>query len=206
MTSTKPPAVVLLAASAGGIQALSTILSGLSKDFAAPIVVVLHRPAEHKSLLASILSRRTALPVVDAEAGESLRPGTVYLAKPDRHLTVDHHGRFAYLDGHRIRHVMSSANPLFTSAADVFGGGAIGVVLTGTDADGTDGVQAISEEGGVVIAQNRATSEYFGMPQSAIQTGVVDYVLPLPEIAPALVRLVGERARPAHTVRPERHE
>jgi two-component system, chemotaxis family, protein-glutamate methylesterase/glutaminase len=194
MTSSKPPAVVLIAASAGGVQALSTILHGLPKSFSAPIVIALHRPPGYESLLPSILKRQTALPVVEANAGEALKPGTVYIAKADQHLTVDHAGRFAYMNGHRIRHVLSSANPLFISAADVFGGGAIGVVLTGTDSDGTDGVQAISGEGGVVIAQNRATSEFFDMPRSAIHTGVVDYVLPLDEIAPALVRVVDERS------------
>ena len=116
------------------------------------------------------------------------------IARADRHLTVTHNARFEYLDGHRIRHVLSSANPLFTSAADVFGTGAIGVVLTGTDHDGTDGVQAISGEGGLVIAQDKGTSEHFGMPRSAILTGAVHWVLPLEEIAPALVRVAKARS------------
>lgn len=195
MTSTKPPAVVvLMATSAGGVRAVSTILHGLPKDFPAPIVIVLHRRPSHRSLLPTILGRQTTLPVVDAVAGETLEPGTVYIARADRHLTVDPTGRFEYSNGHRIRHVLSSANPLFASAADVFGNRAIGVVLTGTDSDATDGVQAINEEGGIVIAQNKATSEHFGMPHSAIGTGAVKYVLPLEEIAPTLVRMANERA------------
>jgi two-component system chemotaxis response regulator CheB len=111
----------------------------------------------------------------------------VYVASPDLHLTVTRTGRFAYSDGYRIRHVLSSANPLFASPAESFGPGAIGVVLTGYDADGTDGVQAIRSCGGTVIAQDERTSEQFAMPSSAIRPGAVDSVLE--EIVPALVRL-----------------
>ena len=200
MTSTKPPAVVLIAASAGGVQALSTILHGLPKEFPAPIVVVQHRPARHRSLLVKILEKRTVLPVINAVDGETLEAGTVYVARADQHLTVTNNGRFAYSDGHRIRNVLSSANPLFASAANTFGAGAIGLVLTGMDSDGTDGLQAIKEHGGVVIVQDRATSAHFDMPRSAISTGAVDYILPLEEIAPALRRVT--RARSSVTSAP----
>ncbi len=186
--------VVVIAASAGGLQAISTILEALPPDFPAPIVIVLHRSPGYELLLPSIFKRRTVLPVIAAAAGETVVPGNVYVANADRHLMLDREGRFTYVDGRRIRHVFSSANPLFASAADVCGPGAIGVVLTGTGQDGTDGVQAISERGGAVIAQNRATSRCFGMPDSAIGTGAVDYVLPLEGIAPALVRLARERS------------
>jgi len=205
-TQPPPRVAVLVAASAGGVQALSTIVHGLPADFPAPIVIVQHRPAGYKSLLAEILRRRSALPVTEAIAGDTLKPGTVYLARADRHLTVTHAGRFEYLDGHPIRHVLSSANPLFTSAADVFGTGAIGIVLTGTGHDGTDGVQAISEGGGVVIAQDRATSEYFDMPRSAISTGAVNYVLPLEDIAPALVVVAKARSHGTNTFGRDAHE
>ena len=97
--------------------------------------------------------------------------------------------RFELIDGRRIRHVFSSANPLFTTAADVLGP-VIGVVLTGMGRDGTDGVQAVKEAGGVVIAQDEATSEWFSMPRSAIATGAVDYVLPLDRIGAKLVELL----------------
>ena len=190
----KAPAIVVIGASAGGIQAVSTILQGLPKDFPVPIVVVQHRSPKAKSLLTSILQRRSALRVVEALEGESLKPGTVYVARADQHLTVTNAGCFAYVNGRRIHHLLSSATPLFHSAADVYGAGAIGVVLTGGGRNGTDGVQAIKGRGGVVIAQNETTSEYFSMPREAIMTGAVDYVLPLEEIAPALVRVVGASA------------
>ncbi|HEY4589270.1 MAG TPA: chemotaxis protein CheB, partial [Thermoanaerobaculia bacterium] len=92
-------------------------------------------------------------------------------------------------DGSRIRHLRSSANPLFDSAADVFDGRLIAVVLTGSAQDGTDGVQSVKARGGVVIAQDEASSAAFGMPGSAIATGCVDQILPLQESGPALRRL-----------------
>lgn len=163
------------------------------RDFPAPIVVVQHRTAAPQSFLASVLASRSALPVVDAEAGGTIEGGVVYVARPDLHLTVTPANRFAYVNGTRIRHALSSANPLFASAAAVFGVGIIGVVLTGFGCDGTDGVQAISAHGRVVIAQDEETSHNFGMPRSAIGTGVVVGALPIEAIAPALVRLVGRR-------------
>jgi two-component system chemotaxis response regulator CheB len=183
------PKVVVMVASAGGIQALLKVLSNLPATFTAPIVVVQHRTPEPKSLLTRVLSRCTPLRVVDAKDEDVLQPGTVYVARPDRHLTITQEQQVRYSNGHRIRHVLSSANPLFKSAAETFGPGTIGVVLTGTDGDGTDGVQAIKNSGGIVIAQDERTSEHFGMPQSAITSGAVDYVLPVDEIAPILQRL-----------------
>jgi len=99
----------------------------------------------------------------------------------------------------KIRHVLSSANPLFTSAAGVYGDGVIAVVLTGGDSDATDGVQSVSEAGGIVIAQDEATPQNFSMPRSAIKTGSVDYVLPLDEIAPKLLDLLSARRAIDHT-------
>lgn len=138
---------------------------------------------------------------------EAMQPGTVYLAPPALHLIVGRDWRLALTDGYRIRHVLSSANPLFASAAEAFGARVIAVVLTGSDRDATDGVQAVKVQGGIVIAQDRATSEWFAMPRLAIETGCVDRILPLGEIAPALVRLVtattdaggGSRPVPADT-------
>lgn len=115
--------------------------------------------------------------------------GTVNLGPADRHLLVQPGKRFISLDGHKIRHVLSSANPLFESAAEALGSKEIAVVLTGGDRDATDGVQTVRAHGGVVIAQDEATSRVFSVPESAIQTGCVGYVLPLGEIAPALIRL-----------------
>lgn len=181
--------VVVVAASVGGVSALQKILGGLPADFPLPILVVQHRSARMPNLLARVLGRRSALSVKTAEYGEALAPGTVYLAPPQEHLIVRRDGSLSMVDGHKIRHLRSSANPLFASAAQVFGPGVIAVVLTGGDRDATDGVQTVKQRGGIVIAQDEPSSVLFSMPHSAIETGCVDAILPLHEIATELQRL-----------------
>lgn len=179
-----------MAASAGGVQALQRVLSGLPPDFPLPVAIVQHRTGNPPNLLARVLGRHTPLTVKTAEKGETMVPGTVYLAPPREHLVIRRDETLALVDGHRkIRHVFSSANPLFASAAQVYGDGVIAVVLTGADSDATDGVQSVRQRGGIVIAQDQATSHVFGMPHAAISTGAVNAVLPLPDIARELERL-----------------
>ncbi len=185
-----PFPVVLMASSAGGLHALTTIIEALPADFPAAIVIVQHRTARLPLLLSRIIGRRSLLPVFDALDQQLIRPGNVYIARPDLHLIIEPDGRFSYLDGGRIRYVLSSANPLFASGARTFGPNAIAVVLTGCGMDGTDGVQDIRAHGGTVIAQDEATSAHFGMPGAAIDSGAVDYVKALPAIAPMLMELV----------------
>jgi len=192
--ATKSQAVVVIGASMGGIEALSTILRDLPVDFPVPIVVVQHRPPRTDSWLVPILQRCTKMPVVEASEGDLLKAGVVYVARADQHATLTDAGRVAYHNGRRVHFLLSSATPLFESAAVIYGVGAIGVVLTGYGRNGTDGVQAIQRHGGIVIAQDKATSKQFGMPGSAIATGAVEYVLPLEDIAPALVRVAKARS------------
>lgn len=187
------PPVVLIAASADGIAAITAITAALPRDFPAAIVIVQHRPATVESFLTSILAKRTQLPVDDAVKGQRLNSGTIYVASPKKHLTFTEDGFFQYVDGIRIRHSLSSANPLFESAARIFGPKAIAVVLTGSGMDATDGVQAIKTHGGTVIAQDPATARFQGMPTSAIRTGAVDFVLSLQEIGPRLLALVQQK-------------
>jgi two-component system chemotaxis response regulator CheB len=188
--------VVALAASAGGLQALTEVLSHLPPDFPAATVVVQHLDRRHRSLMANILSRRTRLIVKEAEEGDALRPGAVYIAPPDQHLLVNRGGTLSLSHTELVHFVRPSADLLFESVAASLKDRAIAVVLTGSGSDGSMGVQAVKKMGGTVIAQDEATSEVFGMPHAAIQTGSVDFVLPLDEIAPALVSLVmsGETA------------
>jgi two-component system chemotaxis response regulator CheB len=182
--------LVAIAASAGGVEAISTLLAALPADFPIPIAIVQHRTTQPPNLQAKVLGRHSRLAVKIAEQDELMRAGTVYLAPPDLHLTVRADRSVNLGDGHRIRHVLSSANPLFSSAAETLGGRVIAVVLTGGDRDATDGVQSVRACGGVVLAQDEATSAHFAMPRSAIETGCVDIVLPLADIAPTLVELV----------------
>lgn len=182
--------VVVVAASADGIEAVSRVLGALPAGFPAAVLVVQHRSHRGGSVLARILARRTPLPVRDAVQGASLESGVVYLAPADQHLLVTPDRTLSFSDGRRIRHLLSSANPLFTSAALSIGPRLIAVVLTGSGFDATDGVQAVKAAGGVVIAQDPTTSKFPSMPASAVATGAVDLVLPLEEIGPALCRLV----------------
>jgi two-component system chemotaxis response regulator CheB len=182
--------VVAVAASAGGLQALSGVLSLLPADFPAALVVVQHLDPRHRSLMADILSRRTALKVKQAEEGDELSPGTVHIAPPNKHLLVNPDGTLTLAQSELVHFVRPSADLLFESVAASYKERAIAVVLTGTGSDGTMGVQAIKKMGGTVIAQDEATAEFFGMPGAAIQTGNVDFVLPLKEIPSALVTLV----------------
>lgn len=182
-----------IAASAGGLEALRPILRSLAPDLPAAIAVVLHRPPGHVGDLLNILGRSTPWPVGLAGQGQAIEPRHVYLAPSESHLTVTPEQRFLCRDGTRIRFVRSSANPLFDSAARVFEGRVIAVVLSGSGADATDGVQAVKARGGIVIAQEPATAPQSSMPESAIRTGAVDYVLPVEAIGPALNDLVHGR-------------
>jgi two-component system chemotaxis response regulator CheB len=182
--------VVALAASAGGLMALSQVLSALPPDFPAAVVVVQHLDPRHRSLMADILSRRTPLKVKQAEEGDSLNPAMVYIAPPNRHLLVNPKGTLSLSQSERVHFLRPSADLLFESVASNYKERAIAVVLTGTGSDGAMGVQAIKKMGGTVIVQDEKTSEFFGMPAAAIQTGNTDFILPLDEIASALVTLV----------------
>jgi two-component system, chemotaxis family, protein-glutamate methylesterase/glutaminase len=182
--------VIAVATSAGGLKALSQLLAPLPRDFPCAIVVVQHLDPRHRSLMAEILSRRTALPVTQAAEGDKLEPGTVHIAPPNRHLLVNPDGSLSLAQTELVHFVRPSADLLFESVAASFKERAIAVVLTGTGSDGSMGVQAIKKMGGTVLAQDESSSEFFGMPNAAIQTGCVDFVLSLGEIPGALVTLV----------------
>lgn len=182
--------VVAMAASAGGLTALSDVLSALPPDFPATIVVVQHLDPRHRSLMAEILDRRTKLKVKQATEGESLAAGTVYIAPPNRHMLINRDATVSLTQSELVHFVRPSADLLFESVAASYKERAICVILTGTGSDGSMGVRAIKKMGGTVVAQDKTTSEFFGMPGAAIETGSVDFVLPLGEIAAALVTLV----------------
>lgn len=182
--------LVAFASSAGGLGALSAVLSGLPEAFPAAIAVVQHLDPRHRSLMAKILSGRTVLSVKEAEEGDRLRTGCVYIAPPDRHMLINTGGTITLTQSEMVHFVRPSADLLFESVAASHKDRAIAVVLTGSGSDGKMGVKAIKKMGGTVIAQNQETSEFFGMPGAAIESGNVDFILPLNEISSALVTLV----------------
>jgi two-component system chemotaxis response regulator CheB len=182
--------VVAIAASAGGLKALTVLLSALPVALPAAVVVVQHLAPDHISYMAKILGERIALPVHQARDGERLRPGIVYVAPPDYHVLLRRNGAITLSHTAQVHFVRPSADVLFESVAANWGPRCIAVVLTGAGSDGARGIQAVKRAGGTVIAQDEATSEFFGMPGAAIQTGSVDLILPLDEIAGALVALL----------------
>jgi two-component system chemotaxis response regulator CheB len=182
--------IVALAASAGGLKALSHVLSGLPANFPASIVVVQHLDPRHRSLMAEILGKRTVLDVRQAQDGDTLETGVVYIAPPDHHLLVNRNGTLSLSHSELVHFVRPSADLLFESVAASYKNRAIAVVLTGAGRDGAMGIEAVKKMGGTTIAQNETTAEHSGMPSAAIATHKVDFVLELDEIAPALITLV----------------
>jgi len=187
-----PFPVIAMAASVGGLEALSVILGGLPAGFPAAVAIVMHLSPDHKSILPEILSRRTHLLVKQACTGDVLCRSCVFVAPPNHHLSVAPSGRLklSSSSAKKINYARPSAEPLFVSVATVYQRSAIAVVLTGGDGDGSFGVQIIKDKGGKVIAQDRPTSRDFSMPKSSIETGDVDYILPLDKIAAKLIELV----------------
>ena len=180
---------VALAASAGGLAALTTIVTGLDDSFPTPILVVQHLDRRHRSLMAEMLSRRTSLDVTEALDGDKIEPGSAYVAPPDHHLLVNADGTISLSQTELVHFVRPSADLLFESAAAAFRDRVIAVVLSGTGSDGAMGIRAVKKMGGTTIAQDES-AQFGGMPRAAIETGDIDFVLPIEEIAPALVSLV----------------
>jgi two-component system chemotaxis response regulator CheB len=182
--------IVAVASSAGGIHGLATLLGALDADLPVPVLVVQHLDPRHRTVIAEVLGRRTSLSVKLAEDRERTSPATVYIAPPDRHLLVGPGGLLTLTDSELVHFVRPSADLLFESVAGAYGPRAIACVLTGTGRDGAMGVDAVKTRGGTVIAQDPATAEFKGMPEAAVGTGTVDFVLPLEEIAAVIRGLV----------------
>ena len=180
---------VAIGSSAGGLKALSTVLSGLLGDLPVAVLVVQHLEPRHKSLIAEILQRNCKMKVKEAEHGEDLNLSTVYIAPPNKHMLANDR-KIVLTSTAFVHFVRPSIDLLFESVAADFGNKSIGVILTGTGSDGSMGIRAIKERGGTTIASDERTSEFFGMPEAAITTGAVDFILPLQDIAHAIEVLV----------------
>ena len=159
------------------------VLADLNADFPVPIAIVQHLDASRSSQLPGILARRTALAVKEAAEGDALSSGCVYIAPPGHHLVIGAPGIVSLTDTDRVHFVRPSADLLFESAA-LHCAPAIAVVLTGTGVDGSAGLASIKRTGGVAIAQAHAAFE--GMPRAAIETGLIDFILPLEDIGSRL--------------------
>jgi two-component system chemotaxis response regulator CheB len=186
--------VIVIGASAGGVEAISRIVADLPPDIRASVFVVLHI-SRGRSMLPEILTRAGRLPAAHPTDGEPLQYGRIYVGPPDHHVVI--------LDGAvRVVHTASengvrpAVDPLFRSAARAYGSRVIGVILTGALDDGTAGIAAIKEAGGITIAQDPDEAFSPGMPRSAIASGMIDHVVPLRNIPLLLAALVDEDAPP----------
>ena len=182
--------ILAVASSAGGVSALRELFGALPANLPVPVVVVQHLDPRHETVIAEVVGRHTPLTVKLAEADETVKAGVVYVAPPNRHLLVDAQGTLSLSQSAMVHFVRPSADLLFESVAGAFGAGVIACVLTGTGSDGAMGVRAVKARGGTVIAEDPATAEFNSMPEAAIATGDVDFVLPLEEIADVVAGLV----------------
>jgi two-component system chemotaxis response regulator CheB len=183
--------IVVIGASAGGIEAVQSLMRALPPDLPAALFLVIHIPTVGVSALARILGRASRLPVETAQDGAPIRPGVLSVAPPNRHLLV-RAGAMAVVhepDEHRQR---PAIDPLFRSAAQAYGPRVVGIVLSGMLDDGTDGLIDIKTAGGLAIVQHPDEAAFSSMPRSAMAATDVDYCLPIAEIAELLPRLVRE--------------
>ncbi len=186
-----PQRLVVIGASAGGVAALRQLSAALPANFGAPVLIVLHIGA-HESLLPAMIAADCALDVAPAVDGEPLRPGTIRIAPPDRHLTVED-GTARLMRSAKENFARPAIDPLFRSAALDFDSRAIGVVLTGMLDDGTAGLQAIKGAGGIAVVQDPADALEPSMPASALRHVDVDHCVPLVEMPALLARLVSSQ-------------
>ncbi len=199
--------MVVVGASAGGVEALQHIVAALPADYPGAVCVVLHIPPQAPSVLPRILSRAARLRCVAAEDGMALHAGMVYVAPPDHHVLLAP-GRIRVTRGPRENGHRPAVDPLFRTAARVYGPRAVGVVLTGNLDDGTRGLREIVRRGGAAVVQAPDEAPFPSMPNSAIVHVAVDHVLPVAHIGPLLARLAagGDAGRPPELAMPHDHD
>lgn len=176
-------------ASAGGLEALQEFFKSVSMQSGVAYVVVQHLSPDYKSLMDELLARHTKLPIKKIESGMELLPDTIYLIPPKHNLTV-FHGKLLLEENHLNRSVNLPIDIFFRSLAADLGTRSVGIILSGTGSDGTLGIKAIKEAGGMVMVQSEKTAKFDGMPKSSIATGLVDYILPPAEMPEALLNYI----------------
>ena len=199
--------VVVIGASAGGVEALTRVVAGLPADFAASVFVVLHMRPDARSALAEILRRSGPLPAYQAEDRQPVQRGHIYVAPPNRHLVLQR-GHTVLEAGPRENSARPAVDVLFRSAARAYGPRVVGVVLSGTLRDGALGLAAIKMRGGVTVVQDPDEAMFSGMPESALDTTEVDYCLRAAEISLRLAELThhGIEHEPMQTSEPDYSE
>jgi two-component system, chemotaxis family, protein-glutamate methylesterase/glutaminase len=189
-SNTKGFDLVVFASSAGGVRALMKIISELPADLPAAVMIVQHLHPDHKNYLPTILAWDVHMKVKQAEDGDQIQSGWVYIAPPDHHMKVAAQRKIQLSHEPQVNYVRPSADVLFKSAARNYGDRLIAVVLSGTGKDGREGVKMVKEMGGVTIAQEPDQEVYAGMPRQAISTGKIDHILKVFDIAGSIQSLI----------------
>lgn len=188
--------IIVVGASAGGVEALMQMVRGLPPGLPASFFVVCHFPSGGRSVLPEILSRSGPLMATHAVDGERFYPGQIYVAPPDHHLLLEPDGRMSLTRGARENHNRPAVDPLFRSAARYYGPRVVGVVLTGALDDGTAGLMAIRSAGGLAVVQDPADALVAAMPQNAADVAGCDHVVRVADLAPLLVDLINHPTDP----------
>ena len=181
--------LIVIGASAGGVEAVTYVVAHLPHDLPAAVAVVVHHPVTHPSALPSLLARAGRLPATDARNGELLLPGRILVGASAHHLVVQD-GRVWLLDSARVNGVTPSIDPLFQSAARAYGRELVAVVLTGTYHDGSAGLITVRRAGGVAVVQDPWDAAYGAMPWNSLDAAGADYIVSLEDIPSLLDRLV----------------
>ena len=192
--------LICIGASWGGLHAVGRVLSDIPEEIDQPIAIAQHRYIDAGGALPELLGERIHRPVVDVEDKTPIEPRCVYIAPPDYHLLVEP-GYFALNVDARVQHARPSIDVLFESAADAYGEGVVGVILTGANEDGASGLARIKERGGVAIVQDPGSAERRTMPDAAIAATVADAILPLEEIGRFLYGLCVDTSAAQRPVR-----
>ncbi len=187
---------LVIGTSAGGLNALSILLSGLEPDFPVPVVIVQHMSRDSDNQTVTLLNRQTPLQVKEADEKEALVPGTVYLAAPNYHLMIDRNRTFSLSVDPKVNYSRPSIDVLFETAAEAYQEGLIAAVLTGANSDGTQGALKIVDLGGHLIAQDPDSAEAPAMPLSVIRHCPVVKILPIEEIAAYLNMITKQEENP----------
>lgn len=180
---------IVIGTSAGGLIALSAILQQLPADYPIPLVIVQHRTKDQKTLLEEVLQQKSKLNVVQAEEKEKIKPGFVFMAPPDYHLLIESDYSFSLSAEDPVHFSRPSIDVLFESAADAYKETLIGIILTGSNADGAAGIAAINNQGGLTIAQDPSEARFAEMPRAAIKKGAT-YIYSLAQITDFILKRI----------------
>ena len=181
---------IVIGVSAGGLSALTRLLENLPSDFPIPIVVVQHRARDDRSLLEEVVQQKCKVHVKQADEKEVAKGGVIYFAPPDYHLLIEKDGTFSLTHDPPVSYSRPSIDVLFETAADVFKNRLLGIILTGANSDGAQGIRVMSRYGGTTIAQDPATAEYPEMPNAAIRTGCIQHIMKLEDISRFLLNSI----------------